>query len=220
MPKVILSLIVSYLLGAIPFAYLLGKIFKRIDIRKLGSGNVGATNAFRVLGPAFGIPALILDIAKGFVCSTLIADFAHANELNWGLSLRVILGVTAVLGHNWTIFLKFRGGKGVATSLGVILGLALIVSSLRLALFFTILGWGIIFFFSGFVSLASITSAVLFSVFIFFLKSPPELCILGLILSSFIVIRHNHNIIKLLQKKEHRFNVLKSFQKSPPSAKK
>lgn len=214
MLRIISSLIVSYLLGAVPSAYLLGRIFKNTDIRKRGSGNIGATNAFRVLGPVFGSSALILDVAKGLVCPTLVATYlAQADSLAHGLILRIILGLVAVIGHNWTLFLNFKGGKGVATSLGVIIGLSLIVNTLRISLGLAILTWAGIFLASGFVSLSSIISAVLFPVFMLIFKAPYELFILGLVLSVFILFRHKPNIYRLLRKEEHRFNVLKPFRK-------
>lgn len=214
MEKIILSLFVSYLIGSIPCAYLLGKIFKGIDIRKHGSGNIGATNAFRVLGPIFGTSAFIFDVAKGLVCPTLIAGYlASADNLSWGLALRIILGVTSVIGHNWTIFLNFRGGKGVATSLGVVIGLATMSNSLVIVLALLILTWVSVFLATGFVSLASVFSALLVPVFMIIFKLPKELLILGLVLSAFIVFRHKSNIRRLLHKEEHRFYPLKSFRK-------
>lgn len=213
MLRIILSLAVSYLIGSIPFAYFLGKVFKKIDIREHGSGNIGATNAFRVLGPFFGIFALLFDAAKGLVCPTLIADYlAQADSISWNLTLRVILGVAAVSGHNWTIFLRFKGGKGVATSLGVMLGLAIISASLRAVLGITILAWLIIFLSSGFVSLSSVISALLFPVFILIFKVPFEFFVLGTILSVFIIFRHKSNIHRLLRKEEHRFDVLRPIK--------
>ncbi len=214
MEKIILSLFVSYLLGSIPCAYFLGKIFKGIDIRKHGSGNVGATNAFRVLGPLFGTIALIFDVAKGLVCPTLIAGYlAMADNLSWGLALRILLGLTAVLGHNWTIFLNFRGGKGVATGLGVVIGLATVSNSLVIVLVLLILTWLAVFLATGFVSLSSVFSAILVPVFMVIFNLPKELLIMGLVLSSFIVFRHKPNIYRLLHKEEHRFYPLKSLWK-------
>jgi glycerol-3-phosphate acyltransferase PlsY len=214
MARIILSLLVSYFLGSIPSAYILGRAFKGIDIRKYGSGNIGATNAFRVLGPIFGSAALLFDIAKGLICATLVASFLGlADNLSWGLSLRIILGVSAVIGHNWTLFLNFKGGKGVATSLGVIIGLAIVVSPLRVVLILVILAWIATFLSTGFVSLASIVSASLFPLSMLFLKAPVELAISSVILAIFIIFRHKPNIHRLLRNEEHRFNPLNSFRK-------
>lgn len=214
MLRIILGLLISYLIGSIPSVYILGRVFKGIDIRKHGSGNIGATNAFRVLGPVFGISALIFDIAKGVACPTLIADnLALADSHHLGMALRIIFGLTAVAGHNWTVFLNFRGGKGVATSLGVIIGLAIIAQPLKIALFFIILTWITIFLISGFVSLASIISAVLFPILMVIYRSPPELAVLSIILAVFIIFRHNSNIYRLLHHQEHRFNTSKPLQR-------
>ncbi|PIQ89898.1 MAG: acyl-phosphate glycerol 3-phosphate acyltransferase [Candidatus Omnitrophica bacterium CG11_big_fil_rev_8_21_14_0_20_42_13] len=217
MLKIILSIIVSYFIGSIPFAYILGRI-KSIDIRRLGSGNIGATNAFRVLGAGLGTLALALDILKGFFTVVVVADYFMPSEgVISILALRIILGIAAVCGHNWTIFLKFKGGKGVATSLGVLIGLALGVYSLRLCLLFTVLSWLIVFFFSGFVSLASVAAAILFPLLLIFLSGPVELIFLSIVLSVFILYRHKSNIRRLLDKKEHKFqpfNPLKNLLKS------
>ena len=114
----ICAIILSYLIGSIPTAYIFGRIVKGVDIRKHGSGNVGATNAFRVLGAGFGITVLLLDALKGLVCVVNISDFILSRGLGLNpLMLRVILGLTAVAGHSWTVFLNFKGGKGMAVTL-------------------------------------------------------------------------------------------------------
>ncbi|HDZ76626.1 MAG TPA: glycerol-3-phosphate 1-O-acyltransferase [Candidatus Omnitrophica bacterium] len=213
MLKLILGIISSYLIGAIPFAYLFGRICKGIDIRKYGSGNVGATNAFRVLGPILGIAALLCDISKGFICPTLIANYAvNTIDSSWVLSFRILLGVSAVCGHNWTLFLRFKGGKGVATSLGVIIGLAIIIAPLRIIILLTLVSWVLIFLGTGFVSLASISAACLFPILNITFNTPKELLALSLGLCLFIILRHKSNIYRLLHKQESRFYPLKSLK--------
>lgn len=196
------GIIISYLLGSIPTAYLFGKILRGIDIRKFGSGNVGATNAFRVLGPTWGIIVLILDLLKGIISVTLVANYFLSYFGIPSEVLRIIYGIACVCGHNWTLFLRFRGGKGVATTLGVLAGLTTAVVELRLILFLVILVWFLTFLSFRFVSLASVLSAISLPIFVFIFHPLKELLILSLLLAIFIVIRHKKNILSLLSGKE------------------
>ena len=148
-----ISAVLAYLIGSIPVAYIFGRVLKNLDIREHGSGNMGATNAFRVLGRGPGTIVLILDIIKGIIPVTLLAN---AFGLGDALSL-VIIAVAAVAGHNWTVFLGFKGGKGMATSLGVLIGLAIQLPGLRIVLGLATLIWVVLFLSLGYVSLASIT---------------------------------------------------------------
>lgn len=120
------SMLCAYLLGSMPPSYLLGKWLKGIDLREHGSGNVGATNAFRVLGKGPGIATLLLDIGKGFFAIRPLAIFfENAFSIPMDPTLyRILMGLAVITGHNWTLFLRFKGGKGVATSFGVFLALA------------------------------------------------------------------------------------------------
>lgn len=200
--KIILSLAVSYLLGSIPTAYICGKIYRGIDIRQYGSGNVGATNVFRILGKWPGIIVLAIDILKGVVATTLVADLFRLE----GVIYYVLLAVAVVCGHNWTVFLNFKGGKGMATSLGVLIGLTIQIAAIRPVLLLSVLTWGIVFLSSGYVSLASLVAAVFLPVFMIMLSSSFELVVLGIIFCIFIVLRHRTNIKRLLSGEEHRFN--------------
>ena len=111
--------VLAYLIGSIPTAYILGKVIKGIDIRNYGSGNVGATNVFRVIGKKWGVLALFLDIIKGTIPVLLLFNLI-VEDFSTVLYAQLLIGFFAVCGHNWTIFLKFKGGKGVATTAGVI----------------------------------------------------------------------------------------------------
>ncbi|MFC1623755.1 glycerol-3-phosphate acyltransferase, partial [Candidatus Omnitrophota bacterium] len=114
-----LGILTSYIIGSIPTAYLFGRLFKGIDIRHFGSGNIGATNTFRVIGRVPGLIVLVIDILKGFICATYIANFfMYASPVARPELYKVFTGMAAIAGHNWTLFLKFKGGKGVATSAG------------------------------------------------------------------------------------------------------
>ncbi len=206
--KIILSLIAAYLIGSIPTAYIFARLLKGVDIRKLGSGNVGATNAFRVLGKLPGILILLIDIIKGFICPAFIADLTILPQMElW----RIILGVAAVAGHNWTIFLGFKGGKGMATSLGVLIGLAVKIAGIRIILTLSIAVWLVFFLFFGFVSLASIVAALSLPIFMAVFDQELPLVILGIVFCIFVVIRHKNNIRRLLNREEPqvRFSFLK-----------
>ena len=203
----ICAIIISYLIGSIPTAYIFGRIVKGVDIRKHGSGNVGATNAFRVLGAGFGITVLLLDALKGLVCVVTLADYilGRGFALN-PLMLRVVLGLTAVAGHSWTVFLNFKGGKGMAVTLGVLVGLSIKFPVLRIILLAEIALWLAVFLSSRIVSLASIVSAIAFPIFFIIFKQPPYLILMSFILSLLIVFRHKSNISRLLRGQESRIN--------------
>lgn len=204
----IVSLALSYLIGSIPNAYILGKLIKGIDIRKFGSGNVGATNAFRVLGPWAGITILLLDALKGFVCVVNLSDYFIKQGVGFdGLFLRILLGVVSVLGHSLTIFLKFKGGKGMATTLGVLVGLSIKMPSLWLILGLEVLIWLVMFLLTKIVSLASLISAVFFPIFFILFRQPPPLVIASFVLSTLIILRHKSNILRLLRNEEPRLKI-------------
>ncbi|MCB9771075.1 MAG: glycerol-3-phosphate 1-O-acyltransferase PlsY [Candidatus Omnitrophica bacterium] len=196
------GLLLSYLLGSIPTAYLFGRIFNGIDIRQHGSGNVGATNAFRILGKKLGTIVLLLDILKGVIAITVIGNIFHLDLVY----LRVLLGVMVVIGHNWTVFLQFKGGKGIATSLGVLIGLAIQYEVLRIVLALTLFAWIVPFIITGYVSLASLIAAVVLPLAMFSVRTPIELRILGLVFCVFVVVRHIENIKRLLAGQERRVN--------------
>jgi acyl phosphate:glycerol-3-phosphate acyltransferase len=202
MREIFLGALFSYFLGSIPTAYLFGKLYKGIDIRLHGSGHVGATNTFRVLGKVPGTIVLILDILKGLLAVTVIGDLFHVE----GVMGRVILGLAAVSGHNWTVFLNFKGGKGIATTLGVLLGLTMKISSFGPALGICVLSWVIIFLITGFVSAASLVAAVMLPVVLWVMKQPLEIISLGAVFCVFVVVRHRSNIQRLLSGKESKVN--------------
>lgn len=211
MPLIIPGIIISYLIGSLPTAYLFGRLFKRIDIREHGSGNMGATNALRVLGRGAGITVLLIDILKGALPVIFIGDYLVAR--NPGLSpevVRIIIGISCICGHNWTVFLKFKGGKGVATTLGVLIGLSLGIPVFAKSLILIIFLWLIVFLFSRIVSLASLIAAFAFVPLLVIFRSPMVLVVFGLLISAFIVVRHKKNISRILQGKESRITFRKS----------
>lgn len=204
----VLSLLVSYLLGSIPTAYLFGRM-KGLDIRKHGSGNVGATNAFRVLGKGLGTTVLLLDVLKGVVATALVSDWFGLEHIYH----HVLLGIAVVIGHNWTIFLKFKGGKGIATSLGVLIGLSIKFASIVPVLLISLGIWIVVFLISGFVSLASILAGVSLPFLMAAFDEPFEFVLLGILICVFVVLRHRSNISRLLSGKESR---LRPFSKKRP----
>ena len=200
--NIVLSLAVCYLIGSIPTAYWMGRLCKGIDIRRHGSGNVGATNAFRVLGKIPGSIVLLVDVLKGAVAVTIVGDLFGLEHVG----SRVLLAVAVVMGHNWTIFLNFKGGKGIAASLGALIGLTIKISVLRPILLISVFIWLVTFFLSGFVSLASMVSAVLLPFLMVKFNQPLEMVVLGIVFCVFVILRHRPNIKKLLSGKESRVN--------------
>ena len=198
--KIILGVILAYLLGSIPTAYIAGRLCKGIDIRQHGSKNVGATNVFRVLGKMPGIIVLVCDVLKG-VLAVAVIPFIFGL---YAIIYFIIFGLAVVCGHNWTIFLKFKGGKGVATSLGVLLGLTITIASIRLIVLFCVLIWLGVFIGSGYVSLASIVSVLFLPLLMVFFFQPLELVILGVVFCFLVIWRHRPNIQRLLQGCESR----------------
>lgn len=198
------ALIASYLLGSIPTAYLFGRA-KGIDIRKVGSGNIGATNAMRALGKKLGITVLLLDILKGFIVVVFLGDYFRSKPILWQEhNLRIIIGLCSICGHNWTIFLKFKGGKGIATSFGVLLGLALKLPGLGVVIGILIITWLVVFLIWRIVSLASIVAAIALPVSVVMFKQSTILAAVSLILCVFVVIRHKSNLLRIFQGKEPR----------------
>lgn len=199
----LLGMLLSYLLGAIPTGYIYGKLAKKIDIREHGSGNMGATNVYRVLGKGPGTFVLILDILKGLLAVWAIGDLFLLDQ-NYE---RICLALSAVIGHNWTIFLGFKGGKGIATSLGVLIGLTIKIESIRIVLFLTLLSWLGVFLSTGFVSLASLLAATLLPIIMVLTSQSFEIVLLGIIFCVFVVLRHRPNIKRLLAGQENKIDL-------------
>ena len=183
----------SYLLGSIPNGLIFGKLIWKKDLRQFGSGNIGATNAWRVIGKQAGILIFLLDFLKGAV-SVLLAKIFAGSAL-----VMVAAGLFAILGHTFSIFLKLRGGKGVATGLGVI---AMLMPKVTAIVFLT---WLVIFFVTRYVSVASIIAAALTPILAVVFGEPIEFIILGLLAAAFIIFRHKENISRLKNGRENRF---------------
>ncbi len=193
--SVLLALLSAYVLGSIPTSYLAGRLFAGIDLRQHGSKNLGATNVFRVLGAKYAVPVLVLDASKGTVAAVFLSRLAGPQP--W---MPLLVGSTAVLGHVYPIFLRFKGGKGVATAAGVMLGVA------PIAIGICILVWGLIVLASGYVSLGSVLASAAFPI-VTWAVSPHDwyAFIAGVGLASLIVYTHRANIRRLIAGTESRF---------------
>ncbi len=195
----LILVIISYLSGSIPFGLIIGKAVRGIDVREYGSGNIGATNVARVIGKKWGVIVFLADFFKGFL--PLMVAFLTIPQSSSGTFISIAL--VAICGHNWSVFLKFKGGKGVSTSLGAISGLAVKYPPLLGALGVAVIAWSIVFSVSRYVSLASITASFCFCL-VCMMYLDKTFKVLSVIIFFFIVIRHRHNIERLLQKKERR----------------
>ena len=192
--KYTIIIIVSYLIGSFPSAYLMGRLIKNIDIRNFGSGNVGATNAFRVLGKKYGIITLLIDLLKGFIPVFVIKFIVSENFLTY----QIVSGFCLILGHIFTVFLKFKGGKGVATSAGFLIAVS------PVPMFFTILVFLITLAATRYVSLGSIIAALTYPIFTYIWNQPLQLKILSVILALIIVVKHKSNIIRIINGVENK----------------
>jgi len=211
MLPIIIGIIISYFIGSIPTAYLFVRAFKGVDIRSIGSGNVGATNASRVLGKGLGGVVLLLDILKGFLAVWLLGGFLIAQGTNVPADvLRVLLGLACISGHNWTVFLNFKGGKGIATTLGVLLSLAAGSAGFRMVILLCLLTWIAVFVIRRIVSLASVVAAITLPIYMVLFKVSPIFIFTGILLTLFVLIRHKENIKRLLQGKEQCITLGKS----------
>lgn len=205
-PQILMLAAVAYLLGSLPFGLILTKLLGGRDIRKSGSGNIGATNVARVVGPAAGILTLLLDAAKGALAVWLAAHFTDHNA-----TAITLAGVVALLGHCFPVWLKFKGGKGVATALGVFLMLAPL-AALSALIFFVIvvLAW-------RFVSLGSISAAAAIPLLVYLLwapgHAPPLVVIFGtLFAAALVIVKHDANLQRLVDGTEPKFSFGKSKQ--------
>jgi glycerol-3-phosphate acyltransferase PlsY len=195
----------SYLLGSIPFGYLAGRLVG-IDIRKVGSGNVGATNVVRVLGKQYGYPVFALDFLKGFGAVQISILMAPGRPPEWNSPeiFGILAAMSSVLGHLYPPWLKFNGGKGVATSAGALLALAPVATLVGIAI------WVIVFWLTRYVSLASMTAAVVLPIVILVVRSHDQnngrpLVYSSVCVAAVVVWRHRSNLSRLIRGTEPRF---------------
>lgn len=203
--------IVAYLLGSIPTSVWISRSFYHIDIREYGSGNAGATNTFRVLGVKAGIIVFIVDILKGFLAVNLIHFtnyyIPHSGDY---INIQLLLGIAAMIGHIFPVYVGFRGGKGVATLFGVICAISFYPTLIMAGIFFTTL------ILTRYVSLSSMISGFSFPVLIIvvFKETTPTLVIFSLIMAVLMLFTHQKNIERLLRKEEKKANLPKLKKKN------
>ena len=213
-PINILALVFAYLIGSVPTSVWLGKYYHGIDIREHGSGNAGATNTFRIFGKKLGITVLIIDILKGWIAVKLFyVLYESGQSVDELFNLKIRLGICALLGHVFPIYVGFKGGKGVATLLGIILALNHEAALMSIGLFL------IVFLITRYVSLSSILAGLFFPVVVMVISktSQPAMVVFALMISVAVVITHQKNIERLLSNKESRVKLFS--KKTQPETK-
>ncbi len=197
--KIAVVAVSSYLIGAIPASFLMGRLVRGIDLREHGSGNLGAANTFRVLGPKAAVPVLLFDIGKGFVAVWFLSKIGNGN-----IWFAMLAAVTVVLGHNYSIFLRFSGGKGVGTTAGAFLALA--PQSLTICIGI----WIIMLLLTRIVSLASMVAAVLLPVSVLLsdrllgTDTHPLVLVLSILVALLVIYKHRPNIRRLREGSEKK----------------
>ena len=204
----IVPLILAFLIGSIPTGYLLNKYFGHGDIRKVGSGNIGATNVLRHSGKLLGLLTLLIDIGKGFLAVYFLWHFfilGHKFHIGFGEAIS-ILGSSVVLGHIFSPWLKFKGGKGVATMLGVILFISIDADTIEMKniFFVTIFSWLMIIFFTRYVALGSVISLTIATIYSFFYIQPVFLFFV--LMTLLITYKHKDNFERIKNNKEHKIS--------------
>lgn len=191
---------IAYLLGSIPTSVWIGKGFYKIDVREFGSGNAGATNTFRVLGKNAGIPVLIIDILKGTAAVALAYLTSFVPQSDEFINLQLGLGIAALIGHIFPVFAGFRGGKGVATILGIVICILPVSCSLALVVFLVVL------LSTRIVSLSSMIGGISFPIFLNVILGNDNqiLMVFSIIVSALLIVTHRKNIKRLLKKEESK----------------
>ncbi|MCX6181212.1 MAG: glycerol-3-phosphate 1-O-acyltransferase PlsY [Bacteroidetes bacterium] len=202
----IVLLLGAYLIGSIPTAVWIGKSFYGIDVREYGSGNAGATNTFRVLGKKAGIPVLLIDILKGFFAVKLVYfQSVYAVDSIPFINLQLAFGIAALLGHIFPVFAAFRGGKGIATLLGIIFAILPEAALASLVIFLIVL------IISKYVSLGSMLAGIAFPIFVNFIfeTEADSLKLFSAIIAVLVLVTHQKNITRLIQGAENKTYLIK-----------
>lgn len=204
--KEILLIVIAYFIGSIPTALIVSKNFFGVDIRDYGSGNMGATNTFRILGSKYGTMVMIFDILKGMAAVALYTFIpSHLHNETASTNLMVGLGLAAVLGHVFPIFAQFRGGKGVATLFGMMLALQPVIAASCIGVFLSVL------FLTRYVSLSSILAGLSLPICVLWIWNDDVMLyrIFAVLVAAMIVLTHQKNILKILKGNESRIPILK-----------
>ena len=207
----LLALAGAYILGSIPSAVWIGQALYGIDVREYGSGNAGATNTFRVLGKKAGIPVLLLDILKGFLALQLVHFVGnYLPGTQQYITFKLTLGIAALLGHIFPVFAGFRGGKGVATLLGILIAVQPLAALICSVIFIIVL------LFSGYVSLSSMSAAVAYPFIIMLVlhETIPTVNIFAMAVAILVLITHQKNIERLLRRTESKVAFLRKRNKA------
>jgi len=195
--NLVIAMVLAYFVGSIPTGLWVGRYTRGVDLREFGSGNLGATNAFRVLGKKLGVTVLLIDILKGLLPVLLFPQLVGLDPVTPGQEM--MIGGSAIVGHVLSVFVNFKGGKGVATALGVFLAIAPLEMGLILVLGIIIIA------ISGYVSLASIVGAVLLPIALYLHNRPTPVLVVGTLIAAVVLYRHRSNLVRLIQGKENRF---------------
>ena len=198
------SVIIAYLIGSFPTSYIFARSLRGFDIRQVGSKNAGATNVFRSVGKLAGAATLIIDVVKGVLPVTVIANIFYGFNIDLDYDFyRMLLGLAAICGHVWPVFFKFRGCKGVATTVGVALGVAPLIFLPSFVI------WLAVFFMTNYVSLASIIALISFPIIAAIFGQSFYLILFSVIISSLSVYKHSTNISRLLKGEENKTVIFK-----------
>ncbi len=212
--KQVLLVVAAYIIGSIPTALWMGKMFFGIDIREHGSRNMGASNSFRIMGPLYGIIVLVIDMGKGML-AVLLANAISPTDLLGGEKQfwQLLFGLTGVIGHIFPVFAGFRGGKGVATLFGAVL---LIQPFIALA---SIASFALVIFLTSYISLASIVGVIVFAACIFFAVKENNVFMkwFSAAAALLVIIMHRSNITRLLYGKENKLNWKRKNNNKPES---
>jgi acyl phosphate:glycerol-3-phosphate acyltransferase len=212
--KELLLIFIAYLIGSIPTALIISRHFFGIDIRDYGSGNMGATNTFRVLGSKYGTIVMVFDILKGMLAVALFNFLPHYLHNEWDrTNLMVGLGLGAVLGHIFPIFADFKGGKGVATLFGMVLAVQPVIAASCVGVFLLVL------FLTRYVSLSSILAGIALPICVLWIWNDDVVIyrIFAVLVACLVILTHQKNIIKLLRGNESRVPIFKHRDKRKAS---
>ncbi|MCP4631692.1 MAG: glycerol-3-phosphate 1-O-acyltransferase PlsY [candidate division Zixibacteria bacterium] len=205
MLELIGAIIVSYLVGGIPTSIIAGRLLKGIDIREHGSGNAGATNVYRVLGPVPGIVVILIDAGKGVLSVLLFAQFVPPDIINDAAGIQIICGFTAILGHSFPVWAGFRGGKGIGTGAGVLFSIIPLISAIAVSIFIIAVAL------TKYISLGSMLATISVSLMLLIEKyflgkdTSPILLYVCIVLTIFVLFSHKANIKRILNGTENRF---------------
>ncbi|MFM6984290.1 MAG: glycerol-3-phosphate 1-O-acyltransferase PlsY [Chitinophagaceae bacterium] len=204
------GVVISYLIGSMPTALWVGKAFFGVDIREHGSGNSGATNTFRVLGKKAGTAVLLIDVIKGLTAASLVRylDFVDIGTVRF-VNLQLLFGLSSVLGHIFPIYANFKGGKGIATLLGMVIGIHYLSALVCMMLFIAIL------FSTRYVSLSSILAAIAFPLIaiLIYKNEEPFFIAFGIAAAIMVVLTHQKNIVRLVAGNENKAKLLKRHRR-------